>query len=179
MILKKIKIMSETERLLHRKFTIDDLDKLIEMRLSEDVMNYLGGKKMQNRESLKDRLGFYISCYPQKIGLQAIILKETGEMIGWSGLQPLENSTEIEVSYGLIKEYWGKGIATETALFWLNYGFKDLGLERIVAVADKENVGSWKIMEKIGMQFEKESEHYGMNCVLYSISKIDFINREI
>jgi RimJ/RimL family protein N-acetyltransferase len=129
---------------------------------------------MQNPEALKERLKFYISCYEKNIGMQAIIWKETNEMVGWSGLQPLENTEEIEVGYGMIKEFWGKGIGFETALFWLKYGFEKLGLDRIVAVADKENVGSWKIMEKLGMKYEKTEEHYGMDCVFYAISKNDF-----
>ncbi len=168
--------MLETERLLHRKFTTDDLDKLIEIRSDEEVKKYIGGNKMQNPESLKTRLDFYISCYEKNIGLHAMIWKETGEMIGWSGLQPLEESGEIEVSYGMIKEFWRKGIGFETALAWLKYGFKTLELERIVAVADKDNIGSWKIMEKLGMKYEKTTIHYEMECVVYAISKNEFFN---
>ena len=166
----------ETKRLLLRKFTPNDLGKLIEMRLSEGVMKYLGGKKMQNPESLKERLKFYISCYDQNIGMHAIIWKETGEMMGWSGLQPLEDSDEIEVGYGMTKEFWGKGIGYEAGLFWLKYGFEKLGFERIVAVADKNNVGSWKIMEKLGMKYEKTENHYEMECVVYGISNNEFLN---
>ncbi len=170
-------MMLETKRLLHRKFTSNDLDKLIEMRVDEDVMKYLGGQKMQNPEALKERLEFYISCYDKKIGQHAIIWKETGEMIGWSGLQPLEGSDEIEVSYGMIKEFWGKGIASEAARFWLNYGFNERGLERIVAVADRKNIGSWKIMEKLGMKYETTEEHYEMECVVYGISMDEFVSQ--
>lgn len=166
--------MLETEKLLHRRFTTDDLDKLIEMRVDADVMKYLGGNKMQNPEALKDRLDFYISCYEKGIGMHAIIWKKTSEMIGWSGLQPLEGSNEIEVGYGMIKDFWGKGIGFETGLFWLKYGFEKTGLERIVAVADKDNVGSWKIMEKLGMKYEKTESHYEMECVVYAISNAGF-----
>ena len=167
----------ETERLLHRKFTTDDLDKLIEMRLSEGVMKYMGGEKMQNPEALKKRLDFYISCYDKDFGIHAIIWKKTGEMIGWSGLQPLEGSNEIEVGYGMTKEFWGKGIGFETAKFWLEYGFEKLGIERVFAAADEENVGSWKIMEKLGMKFQTKREHYGMECVVYAISRDEFFLR--
>ncbi len=169
--------MLETERLLHQKFTSDDLDKLIEMRADEDVMKNLGGKKMQNPKALRERLQFYISCYEKQIGMHAIVWKENGEMMGWSGLQPLKGTDEIEVSYGMIKKYWGKGIGYETARFWLEYGFEKLGLERIVAVADKENIGSWKIMEKLGMKYEKDEIHYGMKCVFYGISKEEFLTK--
>lgn len=169
----------ETERLLHRKFTTEDLDKLIEMRLSEGVMKHLGGRKMQNPEALKERLKYYISFYEKNIGQHAIIWKETGEMIGWSGLQPLENTDEIEVSYGMIKKFWGRGIGFETALAWLKYGFEELELERIVAVAMPENTGSWKIMEKLGMKYEKTEKHYEMNCVFYAISKDEFLSQDL
>lgn len=168
----------ETERLRHRKFTMDDLDELIEMRSDRDVQKYIGGQKMQNPESLKKRLEFYISCYEKKLGLHAMIWKETDKIIGWSGLQPLEDSNEIEVSYGMKKEFWGKGIGFETAKFWLDFGFKNLGLERIVAVADKNNIGSWKIMEKLGMKFRNNEEHYGMDCVVYEISMDEFIEKD-
>ena len=170
--------MFETERLLHRKFTTDDLDRLIEMRVNADVMKYLGGKKMQNPEALKDRLDFYISCYEQSIGMHAVIWKENDKMIGWSGLQPLGGTKEIEVGYGMIKEFWGKGIGFETGLFWMKYGFETVGLERIVAVADKANIGSWKIMEKLGMKYEKTESHYEMECVVYGVSKADFSSKD-
>lgn len=144
------------------------------MRSDEEVKKYIGGDKMQNPESLEQRLQFYISCYPQKIGLHATIWAETGVVIGWSGLQPLEDTGEIEVSYGLIREYWGRGIALEAARAWLKFGFGQLDFDRIVAVADKDNVASWKIMEKLGMRYEREEEHYGMECVVYAISKDHF-----
>lgn len=171
------KIIMETERLLHRKFTSDDLNELIEMRVNKDVMKHIGGQRMQNPKAIEERLKFYISCYEKNIGHHAIIWKATGEMIGWSGLQPLENSGEIEVGYGMKKEFWGKGIGFETALAWLKYGFEKLGLERIVAVAVPENTGSWKIMEKLGMKYEKTEEHYGMDCVFYAISKDEFLSQ--
>ncbi len=55
---------------------------------------------------------------------------------------------------------------------------KRLGLERIVAVADRENKGSWRIMEKCGMQFEKIGQFYGMELLMYSISKHEFSSLE-
>lgn len=167
----------ETNRLLHRKFTPADLDRLIEMRSDPEVLKYLGGQKMQNPEALEKRLRFYISCYEKRLGMHAIIWKATGEMIGWSGLQPLEDSAEIEVAYGMIRRFWGQGIGLETARGWLEYGFGELGLARIVAVAVPENTGSWRIMEKLGMHYEKTAAHYSMECVFYAISKDEFLRK--
>lgn len=168
--------MLETKRLLIRQFTPEDLDKLIELRSDQEVIKYLGGKTLQNPQALAGRLKFYIDCYEKYgFGMSAMIWKETGEMFGWSGLQPLEGSDEIEVGYGMIKGFWGNGIGFECAFAWLKYGFEQPGLERIVAVAYPENKGSWRIMEKCGMKYEKTETHYGAECVFYAISKDEFL----
>lgn len=168
--------MLETERLIIRKFTYDDLECLIDLRSDEEVIKYLGGRQMQNPEAIEKRLRFYLDCYEKYgYGMGAMIWKKTGEMFGWSGLQPLEETGETEVGYGMVKEFWGKGIGYECARAWLEYGFKTANAERIVAVAAPENTGSWRIMEKCGMKYEKTEDHYGMNCVFYGISKQEFL----
>ena len=168
--------MLETERLKMRHLTRDDLPWLIEMRTRPEVSKYLGGAKLQNPETISARLEFYISCYEKfGFGTCAMLLKETGQPIGFSGLQPLEDTGEIEVGYSLLPEYWRMGLGYECAMGWLDYGFNTAGLERIVAISVKENVGSWKIMEKCGMKFEGEQEHYDLPVVYYSIEKPDFL----
>ena len=167
--------MLETNRLLHRKFTLDDLDELVELRSDSEVNKYLGGARLQNPEAIAKRLQVYIDCYDKfGFGSTAMIWKETGEMIGWSGLMPLEDTGEIEVGYGLIKKFWGMGIGYETAYAWLDFGFNQAGLTRIVAIAQPENTGSWRIMEKCGMHYEKTETHYGFECLLYAISRVEF-----
>ncbi len=170
--------MIETERLLFRKFVDDDLDLLIEQRSDPEVNRYLGGTALQNPEALAKRLQFYISCYSSHgFGNCAMIWKETGGMIGSAGLQPLEDTGEIEVGYSIIKDFWEKGIGTEAARGWLEFGFKNAGLERIVAVSDVDNRASRHIMEKLGMKYEKNEFHYGADCAFYAISKDEFLRR--
>ncbi len=167
--------MFETERLLIRKFTMDDLPKLIELRSDEAVNKYLGGTRLQNPEAIEKRFRVYLDCYEKfGFGVCALVWKETGEMFGWGGLMPLEDTGEIEVGYGMSKDFWGKGVGYECARAWLEYGFEKAGLERIVAVAQPENTGSWRIMEKLGMRYEKTEEHYGIDCKFYAITKEEF-----
>ena len=167
--------MLETERLLMREFTPADLDTLVEQRSDPEVNKYLGGTRLQNPEKLAARLRFYIDCYDQYgFGTGAIIWKETGEIIGSSGLQPLDGTSEIEVGYTLIKSFWRKGIGFETAKAWLDFGFNVKNLGRIVAVAYPENTGSWRIMEKLGMKHEKNAVFYGAECVFYAVSREEF-----
>lgn len=168
--------MLETERLKIRKFTRDDLPWLIEMRVRPEVNRYLGGTKLQNPEAITRRMDFYFDCY-EKFGFGQCVMasKETDEIVGVSGLQPLEDTGEIEVGYSLYPQFWRMGFGYECAHAWLTYGFEAAGLERIVACADKENTGSWRIMEKCGMTYEGIQEHYGMPVVVYAISKNEFL----
>lgn len=118
---------------------------------------------------------FYVECHEKYgIGLSVMALKQTDEQIGTSGLQPLEDTGEIEVGYNMSERFWGQGLGTECALAWLRFGFEKMGLERIVAIAYPANVGSWRIMEKCGMTYEKHDVHYGAECVFYAISRSDF-----
>lgn len=167
--------MIETERLLLRKFTFDDLDKLVEVRSDPEVARYIGGEKIMDRERNARGLEYYIRSFEELgYGMMAMHWKETGEMIGWCGFQPLEDSGEIEVSYGMAREFWGKGIAYEAALACMQNGFEK-GLERIVAVASPENNNSWGIMKKLGMTYEGNRFHYGHDLVFYAISKEEFL----
>ena len=165
----------ETERLLFRPLTREDLPWLVEMRSPDAVNRYLGGPQMQNAEALDKRLDFYISCH-EKFGFGSCVmeLKATGELIGTSGIQPLEDTGEIEVGYNLSERFWRHGYGYECAMGWLQYGFRTHGLDRIVAIADPANIGSWKIMEKCGMRYEKTEAHYGIECVFYAISREEF-----
>ena len=167
--------MVETERLIFRKFVDEDLPLLIEQRADPDVNRYLGGPKRQNAEAISIRIKFYMDCYEKfGFGMCPMIWKENGEVIGGAGLQPLEDTGEIEVGYSIIKRYWGLGIGTEAARGWLEYGFNTVGLERIVAVAVVDNAASRRIMEKLGMKFEKNEMHYDEECAFYGISKKEF-----
>lgn len=165
--------MLETERLLFREFTMDDLDWLYGLRSDKDVALYLGG--IQPRDNVEARLRWYIDCYRlHGYGYCLMKYKPNGETIGWAGLQPLENTGEIEVGYGIAKPYWGAGIATEACRAWMEFGFGPLGLRRIAAIAIPENAASRRVMEKAGMKYEKNIEARGYECALYGISKDAF-----
>ncbi|MBP9663095.1 MAG: GNAT family N-acetyltransferase [Pyrinomonadaceae bacterium] len=170
--------MIETERLIFRKFTDDDLPWLIEMRSPEAVNRYLGGTAMQNSEALAKRIKYYMECHEKfGFGFSVMINKATGERMGTAGLQPLEDTGEIEVGYNMSERFWRQGYGYETAMGWLKFGFEKCRLQRIVAVADPDNTGSWRIMEKCGMQYERTEPHYGMECVVYAISREQFSHK--
>ena len=155
--------------------TRDDLPALVRLRSDEEVSRYLGGPAMAQPEVLDRRLDFYISCHERYgFAMGPLLGKSGGEMIGWGGLQPLEETGEIEVGYSFARAHWGRGLATETAAAWLRYGFERAGLARIVAVAAPANTASRHVMEKLGMKYEKTEPHYGTDCVCYAIAREDF-----
>jgi ribosomal-protein-alanine N-acetyltransferase len=168
----------ETDRLLLRPFTVDDLPALITLRADEEVSRYLGGALMQSPEAITNRASFYLACHERNgYGIAMISQKSDGTVIGWGGLQPLEETGEIEVGYGFAKPFWGLGYATEMAAACLRYGFEQAGLARIVAVAVPENTASRHVMEKLGMKYEREALHYGQKCVFYAIMRAEFVPR--
>src|SRR5919202_5171897 len=155
----------ETERLILRPFTWDDLPEQRRLRSDPDVVRFLGGIEMQTPEFVERRFRFYLDCRERYgFSMSPAVRKADGVMVGWGGLQPLEDTGEIEIGYGFDKPYWGRGYATELAAAWLRYGFETAGLARIVAVADPRNTGSWRVMEKLGMRHEKSAVHYGQEC---------------
>jgi RimJ/RimL family protein N-acetyltransferase len=164
--------MLETPRLQLREFTMDDLDELTALRSDSSVMKYIGE---QTREKVTERLRFYISSYgPNGFGVWGVMLKGETKLIGWCGLMYLEETPEVEVGYGIAMDYWGQGLMSEAAAACLNYGFNEIGLERIVAVALPENTASRRIMEKLGMKYEKNVRHYGFDCVYYAVTRDEF-----
>ena len=83
----------------------------------------------------------------------AVIWKETGKVIGSTDImQLLARDKHVELGYILAQECWGKGIMTEAAALSRDYVFQELRRTRLVAFADQENIGSRRVLEKIGMQ---------------------------
>jgi ribosomal-protein-alanine N-acetyltransferase len=165
--------MIETERLKMRPITWDDFEWLYEMRRDPEVSRYLGG--VPSREKLETRTKFHINCHETLgIGMCVMTYKPDDRLIGFSGLQPLEVANEIEVGYSIIKDYWGMGLGSEACKGWLDYGFNQYGLDRIIAVADPANTGSTGIMKKNGMKYERNILAYDSDCALYGISKEEF-----
>jgi len=162
----------ETDRLYLRHFTPDDIEPLCQIRSDPDVMRYMRDGKPLSREQVQANLNDIIQHYREhRFGFWAIIYKEQSQLIGCCGLRFLENTPEIELGYMLAKPYWGRGLATEGAKASLKYGFEELKLERIVALAYPQNIASRRVMEKLGMKYEKDVLDNNRNLAYYAISR--------
>ena len=86
------------------------------------------------------------------VGLFSVRIRGDEELIGFCGFVQLEGMEEMELSYGLTREVWGRGLATEASRVCLRFAFEEAGLERAIAGADASNGGSLRVIEKLGMR---------------------------
>jgi len=154
-----------------------DVENVFAMRSDKDVMQFI--RPIQTKKSETESWIKLVSSRweKEKIGFCAIIEKSTKNFAGWCGLWRLKETGETEVGYALLKEFWGKGYAVEASEAFLKYGFEELNIEKIVAVADPENRNSRRVMEKIGMKFDFIDEFYERNLVHYSILREVFLTQ--
>jgi ribosomal-protein-alanine N-acetyltransferase len=163
----------ETDRLILRRLTLDDLDALAELYTHPAVRQYIPEGVLtrdETREELESILRRQYGGYGY--GLWATILKESGAFIGRCGLLPWETDAglEVEVAYMLDEPYWGRGLATEAARAIAEYGFARLGLKRLVCYIYPQNAASRRVAEKIGMRFAKTLvEDNGEVSLVYSL----------
>jgi len=169
----------ETERLLLRPMSREDLDWFAVLRGDAGVMRYIGAGRAMTREESIERLDRYVDCWATHgLGMFGVRARATAAPIGWGGLQPLDGSDETEVGYAFAREAWGLGYATELARAVVGWGFAARGLERIVAVADPENRASRRVMEKLGMRYEGNRTAHGADSVYYAVTAAGFASAD-
>lgn len=108
------------------------------------------------------------------IETERLILKETNEFIGWSGLKlnkDLINNHQnfYEIGYRFIQKHWGKGFGTESSIVFMEYGFNEMKIDTIYAYADEGNISSRKILEKIGIEYVNSFEYDSEEEVWYKM----------
>ena len=165
----------ETARVYLRPFTFDDLDAFAVIGSDPDVMRYIGAGRPLSREETHTRLNAIIEHRNKHgFGVWAAIDKSTGTLMGYCGLQFLDNTSEVEVGYRLAKRFWGMGFASEAAKASLRYGFETLGLGRIVAVVQPGNLASQHVLEKIGLSYVKDARFYNTEVKYYAITQEEY-----
>jgi ribosomal-protein-alanine N-acetyltransferase len=159
-----------TERLVLRPPTLDDLPAWHAIYLDAEEVWY--GAPRSSLDENRTRLERQIAHREQHgFGMCAVELAASGETIGTAGLQHLEGGPEIEVGYRFLKEHWGHGYATESAQASIDFGFDEVGLDRIVAVALETNIASRRVLEKCGLREIGLTHVYGLEHVKYEIRR--------
>jgi ribosomal-protein-alanine N-acetyltransferase len=152
----------ETERLILRPLTLDDIGILAAIYADPDVMRYFDGTRTQ--DDTRQRVERIMAQYARTgVDFLATVYKENGQFIGRCGLlwQVLDGVQEVEVAYMIAKQYWGQGLATEAARALKEHGFRDHGFQRLVSIIHPDNAASIRVAEKNGMQNERDVEFDG------------------
>lgn len=165
----------ETLRLRLRHCTPADLEDLAQIRGDAEVMRFIGDRKPQTKDKVRELLDeIYQHWQKHGFGRWAVIDKSADQFIGLCGLNYLENTDETEIGYLLARSAWGKGYATESAKACLRYGFEELKLDQIVAVAFPENLVSRRVMEKLGMRYVKLTRYFEGEVAYYELRRKEF-----
>lgn len=157
----------ETERLKLRKFLPKDSLGFFHLNNDPKVLEFTGDSPfLSENEALK-----FIQSYDhyQKFGFGrwSVILKETGEYLGFCGLKFTEELDEVDIGFRFFRNCWNKGFATESSLAVLDFAFSELKLKRIVARTMPENKASIRVIEKIGMRFVEERISENENWLIW------------
>jgi RimJ/RimL family protein N-acetyltransferase len=148
-------VFVETERLILRRFTMDDADALVALEADPDVMRYVPDAPASRQEILDETLPAFLGYYDRfaHYGFWAAVEKESGQFVGWFHFRPDQGAgpLEPEIGYRLVRAAWGRGYATEGARALIDKGFTEAGIERVTATAMADNVGSVRVLEKIGL----------------------------
>jgi RimJ/RimL family protein N-acetyltransferase len=147
----------ETERLLLRRFTMDDVDNLVELDADAEVMHFVTGGLPTPRNVIEDViLPAWLAYYAESshLGFWAAEEKATGQFIGWFHFRPGEGraADEPELGYRLCRSAWGKGYATEGCRALIDDGFAERGVRRVLAETLAVHTASRRVMEKCGLR---------------------------
>lgn len=146
----------ETPRLRMRNWQADDRPAFARMVADAEMMRYLSAGRAWREDEIDEFFARQARHYAKHgFCMGALVLKETDEVIGVAGLQPLDIEREFELGWWVWKAHWGNGYATEAGQGLVRYGFEVLGLERLVAVIEPGNAASIRVAENIGMCFER------------------------
>lgn len=150
-------VVLETPRLALRRFTLDDAEFVHAMVNDPAWIEHIGDRGVRTVEDARayirdrtlaqyDRLGF---------GMYVVTLRDSGEAIGSCGLIRRDSLDDVDIGFAFLPKYRGQGYATEAAAAVLDYGVKALGLTRVVAIVSPANHRSIRILERIGLRFER------------------------
>jgi RimJ/RimL family protein N-acetyltransferase len=148
------RVITETERLILRELVDDDLEAYHLLNTDPEVIRHLHfpppaspeqslALMRSRRASDYEGLGY---------GRWACVLKDTGEMIGWSGPRLLPEIGEVEMGYRFLPRHWGKGYATEAGAAVVRHCFTVLGMRQLVSLVAPENVASANVVRKLGFR---------------------------
>ena len=147
----------ETKRLILQQVSIDDAEFILALLNEPSFIRYIGDRGVRTLDDARAYiLNRLVASYEKfGFGMYLVILKETGTSAGLCGLVQRDGLDDVDIGYAFLPGYWSKGYATEAALGVKKYAKNVIGLKRIVGITNPDNDGSIRVLEKLGLKFEK------------------------
>lgn len=170
-----MKDIIETQGFIMRPFTESDVPNIFELDSKPEVHEFLGKKPITTMKEAEKIIQDILRQYEENdLGRLAVIEKSTNSFVGWSALKYETNvipSPYYDIGYRLLPRFWGKGIATVTALAALKYGFEERGFDKICGAAEIANIASNKVLLKIGLKLKETLELFETPCHWYELTR--------
>lgn len=146
-----------TKRLVIRKITLNDAPFILELINDKDWISNIGDRNVKTIEEAEAYISeTFLKTYQESsFGFYGVAIKNSGQLIGTVGLIDREGIDHVDVGYGLLPAYRGKGYAIEATKAMYNYGYDTLSIDKIVAIVNPDNDDSIKLLKKLGLTFEK------------------------
>jgi ribosomal-protein-alanine N-acetyltransferase len=161
-----------TERLAQSRIRADELPEFVTFYSNQETAATLGG--VRSADWVQDWLDRQLEHWEQHgFGLWTMRDRASGAFAGRGGLRlaVVEGTPEVEIGYGLLPQFWGQGLAAEMSREALRLGFDVLGLKSIVSFTLPTNQRSRRVMEKLGLRFERDIVWANLPHVLYRIDR--------
>jgi RimJ/RimL family protein N-acetyltransferase len=146
----------ETPRLTLRRLQFDDAPFLVHLLNEPSFIENIGDRGVRSIEDAHRYLreGPLAMYAKHGFGLWHMARKD-GVGVGMCGLLKRDNLADVDLGYAVLPQFWGQGFAHEAAAATLRHGARKFGLERVLGVVSEGNTGSIRVLEKLGMSFER------------------------
>lgn len=146
----------ETKRMILRKLRMEDVPDVHAYASDPEVSRHVAWDTHRSMEDSRTFVGSVIEQYNNGlVSTWGIAEKESGRVIGTCGFVYWNiDHGRSEIGYAIGRDYWGRGMMSEAARAMLKFGFGRMGLNRIEARCEVDNIASARVMEKIGMSYE-------------------------
>lgn len=165
----------ETERLILREFRAEDCEQLAPIMADPKGMKFSRtGSVLSVLETQRKISGFIRSYQQHGFGKWAVISKAHHRLIGYCGIavEQIDHQDEKELGYRLDSEYWNQGLATEAATAVIQYGFETFKFPYLLGIVDRENQASIRVLEKLGMTYQKSTIFHGVAMDVYILNQV-------
>ena len=166
--------IARTDRLVIRRLRRDDFGDFHAITSNPDVMRYIDDGQPHSAEMAGKWFDVFLDSYVTRgWGCYGVTLQDSDRLIGFCGfVEPVDHPGVIDLMYAFLPDHWGNGFATEAARAVVDFGFRQCGMNRIDAAVTAGHDASIRVLEKVGMAFEKrETDEDGDLVEYYAITR--------